>query len=61
MQILYLHREATMDRLKMKLDEITVETFEISQEQEDALLHGAVRTFDPTKCEPHSCMPTFPC
>jgi hypothetical protein len=50
-----------MDRLKMKLDEITVETFEISQEQQDALVHGAVRTFDPTKCEPHSCMPTFPC
>jgi len=50
-----------MDRPKMKLDEIAVETFEISPEQEDALVHGAVRTFDPTKCEPHSCVPTYPC
>ena len=47
-----------MDRLKMKIDEIAVETFEISKEQEDALVHGAVRTLDPTKCEPHSCVPT---
>ena len=50
-----------MNRLKMKLDEISVETFEISQEQEDALLHGIKPTLDPTRCEPHSCVPTFPC
>ena len=45
----------------MKLDELEVETFEISEDQEDALVHGIRPTFDPTKCEPHSCMPTFPC
>lgn len=53
--------EATMKTLRMKLDDLTVETFEISEEQEDRVLHGAVKTFDPTRCEPHSCMPTFPC
>jgi len=53
--------EATMNRLKMKIDEIKVETFELSREEEDAMVRGAVRTFDPTKCEPHSCVPTFPC
>jgi hypothetical protein len=50
-----------MDRPKMKLDEITVETFEISEERQDGLVHGAVRTLDPTRCEPHSCVPTYVC
>jgi hypothetical protein len=50
-----------MTKLRMKLDDLEVETFEVDDEQQDALLHGAVKTFDPTKCEPHSCMPTFPC
>ena len=50
-----------MNRLKMKIDEIRVETFELSREEEDAMVRGAVRTFDPTKCDPHSCVPTFPC
>ena len=50
-----------MNRMKMKLDEISVETFEISAEQEEKLARGAVRTFDPTRCDPHSCVPTYPC
>ena len=50
-----------MHKLRMKLDDLTVETFEISDEQEDAVLHGFRPTIGPTKCEPHSCMPTFPC
>jgi hypothetical protein len=53
--------EATMDKLKMNIEELSVDTFEVDDEKEDALLHGAARTVDPTKCDPHSCVPTFPC
>lgn len=50
-----------MDRLKLKVDELTVDTFTASDETKDAVVHGAVNTVGPTKCEPHSCVPTFPC
>ena len=50
-----------MERLKLQVDELTVDTFELDQKRQDALIRGAVRTYDPTKCEPHSCVPTFPC
>ena len=50
-----------MDKLKMNIEELSVETFEADDKKVDALLHGAVKTFDPTKCDPHSCVPTFPC
>jgi len=56
-----LNREVAMYRMKMKLDDLEVETFEISREQEDALVHGMRPTVGPTRCEPHSCVPTFPC
>jgi hypothetical protein len=48
-------------KLRMKLDEISVESFEISPEQEEKLARGVVKTFDPTRCDPHSCVPTYPC
>lgn len=50
-----------MEKLRMKLDELTVETFEVDDAREDALLQAALKTLDPTKCDPHSCVPTFPC
>ena len=50
-----------MDKLKMNVEELSVDTFETDKKTEDTLLHGAVRTVDPTKCDPHSCVPTFPC
>ena len=56
-----LAAEVPMNKLRMKLDDLTVETFELTEEQEDAVIHGALKTLDPTKCEPHSCVPTFPC
>lgn len=50
-----------MDKLKMNVEELSIDTFEVDDKKEDALLHGAARTVDPTKCDPHSCVPTFPC
>ena len=50
-----------MDRLKLRLDELTVDTFELDDEARDRVARGALKTLDPTKCEPHSCVPTFPC
>jgi hypothetical protein len=50
-----------MNKLRMNIDEITVDTFEVDDKKQDALLHGALKTVDPTKCDPYSCMPTFPC
>ena len=50
-----------MDRLKMKLDELSVDTFEVDDPKADAVLQAALRTVNPTVCEPHSCVPTYPC
>jgi hypothetical protein len=50
-----------MEKLKLKVEELTVDTFDLDDEADDALLHGALKTVDPTKCDPYSCMPTFPC
>ena len=50
-----------MERLKMKVEELTVDTFVVDDPADDAVLLGGLRTVDPTKCDPHSCVPTFPC
>ena len=50
-----------MDRMKMHVDELRVESFEVEKPRDDRMEQRFVRTVDPTRCEPHSCMPTFPC
>ena len=52
-----------MIKQRLVVDELTVESFRTGEEEEDRNTgrDGFVRTYDPTKCEPHSCVPTFPC
>jgi len=54
-----------MEKMKLDVEELSVDTFSLGDRSAEAgTVHAAEATHDCTgltRCEPHSCVSTFPC